>query len=1295
MSLRYPDIFEANNPLNAQMDSNFVRGGARIVADLTALYALASYVDQLKEHVTKVYVISSGSEYILTDISNVGNSSGWTLYNPASAITSLTTTGNSGAATLLSNVLNIPNYTLVGLGGEPIITASTTAKYWRGDKTFQTLDTSVVPENTNLYWTSSRFNTAFSGKSTTDLSEGTNLYYTQSRFDTAFAAKSTTNLAEGTNLYYLDSRARAAISATSPIFYNSSTGIISSQAASGSQNGYLLSSDWTIFNNKQTALSGTGFVKITGTTISYDSNIYITTISGITAGGDLSGTYPNPTVLNSAVVGKVLTGLNLTGGGTIVSTDSILQAFGKVQNQISALVGGVMYQGNWNASTNSPTLTSSIGTKGYYYIVSVAGTTNLNGITDWQIGDWAIFDGTVWDKVDNTDAVSSVNGFTGAVSLTTANISEVTNLYYTNTRAIGATLTGYTSGAGTISSSDSILGAIQKLNGNISALTTGVSSVFGRTGAVVATSGDYDTLKITENTNLYYTNARAIAATLTGYTSGAGTISSSDSILSAIQKLNGNDGLKEPAITAGTTGQYWRGDKSWQTLNAAAISGGATLSKTDDTNVTLTLGGSYTSALLAAASLTLGWTGTLADGRITSASNWNTAYNRSGTSLTFTSSTFTFTKQDASTLTVSVPTFNQNTTGSAATLTTPRAINGVNFDGSAAITVTAAAGTLTGTTLNSTVVSSSLTSVGTIGTGVWQATAIADSYISSASTWNGKQAALSGTGIVKSVSGTISYLTDNSGNWNTAYSWGNWASNFGSSAGTIAQGNDSRINNGQTAYSWGNPSGTYLPLAAGSGSPLTGNLFISNNSGSQINIDKSTGGSIAFKQSGTQHLLLEDDANGLGVYTGSGASLGTTIGQNITTNVVNGTSASFSGNVGVNGGGTSIPFTVGNGNGFTSSAIAVINTANANKNALVLSNWIGSSTSFGPKIFFDNSTQNGWYVGASDAATSFEIGTTWGTPFFKLASTGAATFSSTITSGKITSTSSSDYAGIFNGSFDATTGIVLDVNSNVSGRASTIQYSDGATYNYAMGADASGTSFGLWSGRYPTSAGTKILSITSAGAATFSSDVTAANYYNVNGVYSSKGGSGFFNHYNNSNTLVSQLGDYGNEGLLKLWGSNGVIAVYLSGYYDNYVANNGQGFAIGTTSASGYKLYVSGTGYFTGYLTASGGAGTSDIRLKTNIVYNPSISILDSIDFIQYNMKDNLNRLRYGFIAQQLEPLYPDLVLTAENGDKAIMYDDLHNIQIHELYCTKASKTEVEILRQRVNDLEEQLKLRG
>ena len=109
-----------------------------------------------------------------------------------------------------------------------------------------------------------------------------------------------------------------------------------------------------------------------------------------------------------------------------------------------------------------------------------------------------------------------------------------------NSKITGQLLTGYVSGAGTISATDTILGAIQKLNGNIGALTTGVSSVFGRTGAVTATSGDYTTLLVTENTNLYFTNARAIASTLTGYTSGAGTVSATDTILQAIQKLNGN-----------------------------------------------------------------------------------------------------------------------------------------------------------------------------------------------------------------------------------------------------------------------------------------------------------------------------------------------------------------------------------------------------------------------------------------------------------------------------------------------------------------------------------------------------------------------------------------------------------------------------------------------------------------------------------------------------------------------------------------------------------------------------------
>ena len=83
----------------------------------------------------------------------------------------------------------------------------------------------------------------------------------------------------------------------------------------------------------------------------------------------------------------------------------------------TSFTGGLSYKGAWNASTNSPTLVSSVGTNGDYYVVSVAGSTNLNGITDWQIGDWALFNGVAWQKIDQTNSVSSVNGEVGAVVL--------------------------------------------------------------------------------------------------------------------------------------------------------------------------------------------------------------------------------------------------------------------------------------------------------------------------------------------------------------------------------------------------------------------------------------------------------------------------------------------------------------------------------------------------------------------------------------------------------------------------------------------------------------------------------------------------------------------------------------------------------------------------------------------------------------------------------------------------------------------------------------------------------------
>ena len=91
-------------------------------------------------------------------------------------------------------------------------------------------------------------------------------------------------------------------------------------------------------------------------------------------------------------------------------------------------------------------------------------------------------------------------------------------------------------------------------------------------------------------------------------------------------------------IPTGTTSQYLRGDGSLATFPTIPTVTPSALTKVDDTNVTLTLGGTPSTALLQAVSLTLGWTGTLADARITSASNWNTAYTNRITSLTTTGS---------------------------------------------------------------------------------------------------------------------------------------------------------------------------------------------------------------------------------------------------------------------------------------------------------------------------------------------------------------------------------------------------------------------------------------------------------------------------------------------------------------------------------------------------------------------------------------------------------------------------------------------------------------------------------
>ena len=72
----------------------------------------------------------------------------------------------------------------------------------------------------------------------------------------------------------------------------------------------------------------------------------------------------------------------------------------KTVSSVANALGALNYKGTWNASTNTPTLASGVGTQGDYYVVSVAGATDLDGITNWGVGDWAAFNGSVWQRVE-------------------------------------------------------------------------------------------------------------------------------------------------------------------------------------------------------------------------------------------------------------------------------------------------------------------------------------------------------------------------------------------------------------------------------------------------------------------------------------------------------------------------------------------------------------------------------------------------------------------------------------------------------------------------------------------------------------------------------------------------------------------------------------------------------------------------------------------------------------------------------------------------------------------------------
>jgi hypothetical protein len=163
-----------------------------------------------------------------------------------------------------------------------------------------------------------------------------------------------------------------------------------------------------------TALASSGAISLSGDTTSTGGpHTY-------TSGGAV--TIPT-TIANTTVTAKTLLNLPTPTSTAITASDTILAAMAKLQGQITGIPQGLVYKGTWNATTNTPTLASSTGVTGEFYIVSVAGNTNLNGITDWQVGDWAIFVEVgatdTWQKIDNSQSITG-SGATNKITKWTA-----------------------------------------------------------------------------------------------------------------------------------------------------------------------------------------------------------------------------------------------------------------------------------------------------------------------------------------------------------------------------------------------------------------------------------------------------------------------------------------------------------------------------------------------------------------------------------------------------------------------------------------------------------------------------------------------------------------------------------------------------------------------------------------------------------------------------------------------------------------------------------------------------------
>jgi hypothetical protein len=414
----------------------------------------------------------------------------------------------------------------------------------------------------------------------------------------------------------------------------------------------------------------------------------------------------------------------------------VVTTFSKGLTSLNNLTRQVQFLGTGTSGTDFA-ISSSVAT--HTFNLPIASATNTGKLSS---SDWSTFNNkqaalSFTAPLVNTSNTISIPAATSLVDGYLDNLDWTNFNTAYNNMIVSAAVTGTTTKTLTLTQQDAGTITASWTDDN----TDAVTSVFGRTGAVVATSGDYNTSQVTENTNLYYTDARSRAAL--SFASGSGAYNSTTGVITI--PTNNNQ------ITNGSN-----------FITLTSLSAGTGISYNNTTGVITNSAPDQTVSLTAGAGISI--SGTYPSFTIASTiTQYTDALARAAISLTTTGTSGAAT-YNSTTGVFNIPNYAPDLSGYVPTSRTIT-INGTSFDLSANRSYSV--GTVTSVGLSSatsgvTIGSTPITTSGTITLAIATASSSQNGLLSSTdwTTFNGKQAALNGTGFVKISGTTISY--DNS-----------------------------------------------------------------------------------------------------------------------------------------------------------------------------------------------------------------------------------------------------------------------------------------------------------------------------------------------------------------------------------------------------------------------------------------------------------------------------------------------------------------------------------------------------